>query len=110
MGDIRNKLEKEIRAAKHAAWIAKHHPPKPQLPLPRCQCGNTWYDAPILWQIEVVRWPREMAWFCPACLPFKYFPLVAKQVANLPDHVAGSLETPDGEIEADQSKAGDHQP
>ena len=49
MGDLRNKLMKQVRDAEHRHWLAKHYQPKPEPLLPRRRCGLTYYEVPIMW-------------------------------------------------------------
>ena len=77
MGDLRNKIEKQIRDELHRLYMAKRYPPKPPGQLPKCRCGNTYKDV-IQWQFG-----REL--YCPGCLPYEHFELVMWEVANLPD-------------------------
>lgn len=51
---------------------------------PRCQCGLTWNDVPLMWAMPVGR--HEKAKFCcPACLPVEMLGLVAGDVGRLKD-------------------------
>jgi hypothetical protein len=36
MGDLRNKMMKEMRDEAHRRWLAKHYPPSKPPFLPRC--------------------------------------------------------------------------
>ena len=89
MGDLRNKLRKQAETeriqagqrAREAEWRRKH----PPQPVPRCKCGHTWRDVPIMWSIETNSFFGDQELFCAACLPFKYFELVMWDAANLPD-------------------------
>jgi hypothetical protein len=85
MGDLRNKFMKQARDEAHREFMARRYPPKPARPTPRCQCGLTWDDVPVMWSVEVQRWPYERALFCPACIPAQYLHLVAVSAANTPD-------------------------
>ena len=87
MGDLRNKFRKDAERAAHEALMAKLYPPKPEAAPARCLCGLTHLEVPIMWAIEVERWPRKVGIFCPACIPSKYLHLVIWDVANLPDDV-----------------------
>lgn len=85
MGDLRNKMAKQLRDAQHRTYMAMRYPPKPSQPLPKCLCGFTWHEAPIMWAIAGVdRW-SPMAFYCPACLPANLIGLTATGVANLPE-------------------------
>ena len=69
MGDLRNKMMKQARDEAHRQYLAKHHPPKTETQLPRCLCGLTYQEVPIMWE-----GPREDRWapvvfYCPAYLP-----------------------------------------
>lgn len=69
MGDLRNKMAKQVRDAQHRAYMAKRHPSKPPEPLPKCLCGFTWNEAPIMWAVAGAdRW-SPTAFCCPACIP-----------------------------------------
>jgi hypothetical protein len=65
--------------------MAKHYPPKPEAAPARCLCSLTHSEVPIMWAIEVERWPRKVAIYCPMCIPVRFLPLVVMDVANLPD-------------------------
>lgn len=52
---------------------------------PRCQCGLTYLEVPIMWQVPGKdRWAPGI-YYCPACLPKELLWLVAQDIANLPD-------------------------
>lgn len=57
---------------------------------PRCQCGLTYLEVPIMWQVlGKDRWAPAV-FCCPACLPHEYLALAARDVANLPDESSSS--------------------
>jgi hypothetical protein len=85
MGDLRNKLYKQMRDEAHRQYMAKHYPPKPEPPPIRCLCGHTYQDVPRMWQIDEPGWPRKTGIYCPACIPAHLIGWVADDVANLPD-------------------------
>ena len=68
MGDLRNKFRKleeteRIRDMQRRLE-AKGAPPEP----PRCQCGLTYYQVPVMWAHQADRW-EPVRFYCPACLP-----------------------------------------
>jgi len=89
MGDIRNKLEKELRQKRHEAMMRRLYPPKPPRPENRCKCGHSERvvpdNVPIMWWVCTNTFFHEYTLYCPACLPFEFFPDVMMDAANLPD-------------------------
>ena len=83
MGDLRNKLKKELRDEAHRRWMAKNYPPRTPSQIPRCLCGLTYYDVPIMWAAPGKR-HEPQRFYCPACLPVDLLWVVAPSVANLP--------------------------
>jgi len=80
LGHFPNKARKE---AEQARLAAKQRRRAPAQAVPTCRCGLTYLEVPIMWSIGTDhRTPAEL--YCPACLPAKYIPLVAREVANLP--------------------------
>jgi hypothetical protein len=68
MGDLRNKLRKEEEQARIASMQRRLEASRPRPVMPRCQCGNTWNDVPIMWSHQAGYWdPGRL--YCPACLP-----------------------------------------
>jgi hypothetical protein len=85
MGDLRNKMAKQLRDAQHRTYMAMRNPSKPPHSLPKCLCGLTWNEAPVMWAIAGAdRW-SPAAFYCPACLPAHLIGLVAAEVANPPE-------------------------
>jgi hypothetical protein len=84
MGDLRNKLMKDMRDKAHQRWLAKHYPPTSPPALPRCECGLTYLEAPIMWAAPTKR-HQKAKFYCAACLPHEFLELLAQDVANLPD-------------------------
>lgn len=81
MGHLPNKARKEAERA--LIGERRRLEQKPTPPLPRCLCGLTWFEVPIMWAFTKDRWtPTQM--FCPGCLPAEYLHIVAGDVAKLP--------------------------
>ena len=68
MGDLRNKLTKELRDEAHRRLLEKLHPTPMPPALPRCLCGLTYYDVPVMWQGPSGR-HEPARFYCPACIP-----------------------------------------
>jgi len=68
MGDIRNKLAKQMRDAAHRAFMAERYPPQPAPAPPRCQCGLTADQVPTFWSYKGEHFD-PMRYYCPACAP-----------------------------------------
>jgi len=82
MGDLRNKLAKQERDEAHRRYMARRYPPKPAPVLPRCLCGLTYWEVPVMWAAPGGR--HEAAkFFCPDCLPPELLREVARNVADL---------------------------
>jgi hypothetical protein len=69
MGDLRNKFRKleeteRIRAMQRAIEAKGPTPPPP----PRCQCGLTYHQVPVMWAHQVDRW-APVRFYCSTCLP-----------------------------------------
>jgi hypothetical protein len=61
---------------------------------PRCQCGLTYLEVPVMWQVPGKdRWSPGM-YCCPACLPKELLIEVAIDVANLKSGEIEDEETP----------------
>ena len=69
MGDLRNKQTKQAWDEAHRRYMAKRYPPKPAPPLPKCLCGLTYLEMPIMRAVEADGWPRRVDYYCPACVP-----------------------------------------
>jgi hypothetical protein len=80
LGHLPNKARKEAERA--LIEERRRRDSKPTPPLPRCLCGLTYLEVPIMWAFTEGR--GEMEIFCPACLPAKHFRTVMTQVAQLP--------------------------
>jgi hypothetical protein len=83
VGDLRDKARKELQTARIRAMQARRDASTPKPELPRCRCGYSWLDVRFLWAITPDRW-KPASYYCPACLPFEYFPIVMMDVANSP--------------------------
>lgn len=81
MGDLRNKIAKQIATERHQAYLKKHFPPQPRPPEQRCQCGFTCKEAP-LWSVLTNEFFNERTICCPACIPFEYLPEVMLDAAR----------------------------
>lgn len=67
VGDLRNKVSKLIRDARHAAYMAKHYPlPPPPAPV-LCNCGRGIYETQII-AGPTDRWGK-IPIFCFRCIP-----------------------------------------
>lgn len=84
MGDLRNKLAKQARDEAHRRHMAKHYPPKPAPPLPKCLCGLTYREVATMWAVDLGDWPRRVDYYCPACLPDHLRGVVGADDAGLP--------------------------
>ena len=73
MGDLRNKIAKLERDGAHRKLMARLHPEQPPPPTPRCECGLTPAEVPIMWHLKRDHWDLG-AFYCPACLPNKLKP------------------------------------
>jgi hypothetical protein len=82
MGHLPNKARKEAERAQLEAKQRAKQKPSPRLPT--CRCGLTYLEVPIMWSCQIDR-RSESELFCPACLPAKLIPVVARDVARLPD-------------------------
>jgi hypothetical protein len=82
MGDLRNKIKREIDAERMCAQMAQTAA-RPKQPPPRCDCGNTWHDVRPMWCYSPDRWKPSII-YCPGCLPFELFSIVMMDVANMP--------------------------
>lgn len=69
MGDLRNKMAKQLRDAQHRAYMAMHYPSQPPQPLPKCLCGFTWNEVPVMWATEKRDRRGQVVFYCPACIP-----------------------------------------
>lgn len=68
MGDLRNKLAKQIRDERHRQFMARHYPPKPPPKPLTCLCGFTSEDTK-LWGVSDPRLYGKAGVYCAACLP-----------------------------------------
>lgn len=82
MGDLRNKARYYERQALIQRQLLETWA-RTEKPV-RCQCGLRQGEVPIMWCLGADKSGKPI-FHCPACLPPKYLPLVAVQVANLPD-------------------------
>lgn len=81
MGDLRNKLAKELREQAHRRWLVEHRPSAKPPALPRCECGLTYYEVPIMWTAPTARWEPAKV-YCPAYLPHE---LLGEEIPGLAD-------------------------
>jgi hypothetical protein len=81
MGHLPNKFRKERQDA--LIEERRRQEVKPPRPLPRCLCGLTWLEVPIMWVVSGDRWAPPK-FYCPACLPAEHLPIVMDDVARLP--------------------------
>ena len=88
MGDLRNKIAKQMAQHRHEAMLRRLYPKKPRQPDPKCQCGLTWQETPIQWWVQKDDFWRTATLCCPACLPYEHFADIIMDVANLPDYEA----------------------
>jgi hypothetical protein len=69
MGDLRNKRRKEAEQARVRAMQAKVDARHPKTLPPRCRCGLTPQQVPVMWLINGAdRWSLP-DFRCPDCLP-----------------------------------------
>jgi len=68
MGDFRNKYAKMARDIRVKALQAKLEAKGPSAEPPRCRCGLTYHQVPVMWAIQADRW-SPLGVYCPACLP-----------------------------------------
>jgi hypothetical protein len=79
VGDLRNKIAKierdKAEKAAMEAWLRGHgaapRQKEPELALPRCACGNTWNDVPVLMSYKGGYW-ETMVYYCPGCCPPRF--------------------------------------
>lgn len=83
MGDLRNKVAKQMRDEAHRQFMARHYPPSPSPPPPRCQCGLTYTDTMIWAAPQRDHWDRERRFWCWVCIPDEYRHLVIQDVINM---------------------------
>jgi hypothetical protein len=68
MGDLRNKFRKLEETERIREMQRRLEAKGPPAELPRCQCGLTYYQIPIMWAHQVDRW-APVKFYCPTCLP-----------------------------------------
>jgi hypothetical protein len=78
MGDLRNKQRKELEQARIRAMQAKMDARHPKPLPPRCRCGLTPQEVPVMWVITGRdRW-ATLDYRCPVCLPADLAEVVGK--------------------------------
>jgi hypothetical protein len=68
MGDLRNKVAKQIRDERHRQYMARKYPPKPPPPPVTCRCGLTWQET-TLYGFSGYKNSHLNGLFCMVCMP-----------------------------------------
>jgi hypothetical protein len=70
MGDLRNKISKQIRDERHRQYMARKYPPKPAPPPATCRCGLTWQETTLYGWSETKLSRRHLnGLWCLVCMP-----------------------------------------
>lgn len=68
MGDLRNKFRNIEETQRIRAMQRRLEVGKQAVPPPRCQCGLTADQVPVMWAHQADRWSTTV-FYCPDCLP-----------------------------------------
>jgi len=89
MGDYRNKRryfeDQERYKRDWAAQVARDKRRAKDNPLPQCRCGLTWQEVEMQWMFQEDHWRTH--YYCPACLPFEHYEILAVELAKLSDPI-----------------------
>ncbi len=86
MGDLRNKMAKQLRDAKRHAYTAKRYPSQPPEPLPACLRGFTWNDVSFMWAMERLQFLPATALTAPAIYLHSQLELRPARLVQLAGH------------------------